>query len=284
MPKHELTLAPTNENERTITLDIRWNAETASSLPLLIFVHGFKGFKDWGTFSAVADYFANQDFAFLKLNLSHNGTTADNLTEFADLEAFGNNNFDIELRDIARVLDALPALDLPVDTEKIGLLGHSRGGSVALLKAYEDERIRAVATWAAVSDLVERYAPKDKREAWEKAGVDYILNGRTGQQMPLYFQLYEDTRRHAERYDVAQAVKNLQKPLLVAHGTEDPAVPFSEGEQIRDWHSDPVWVPVAGTDHVFGGKHPFNDNVLPEALATVCEQTAAFFRKSLVIP
>lgn len=278
MEKQEITLAPRHSSERPITLDIRWQTEKTTPQPLLIFVHGFKGFKDWGTFNAIADFFATQGFAFLKLNLSHNGTTPDSLTDFSDLEAFGNNNFGIELSDLARVLDWVSTESCPLSISRIGMIGHSRGGSIVLLKAAEDERVRAVATWAAVSDLVGRYAPEDKREQWEKSGVDYVLNGRTGQNMPLYFQLYQDTRAHAERYSVERAVRSLQIPLLVAHGKQDPAVDFAEGQALKSWHHDPVWLPVAEADHVFGGSHPFTASQLPIPLEEICQKTAIFFR------
>ena len=46
--------------------------------PLVIFVHGYKGFKDWGAWSLVAKSFAEAGFYFVKFNFSHNGTTLDN--------------------------------------------------------------------------------------------------------------------------------------------------------------------------------------------------------------
>lgn len=60
--------------------------------PVILFIHGFKGFKDWGHFNLIADEVAKRDFIFVKFNLSHNGTTVENPTDFVDLEAFSNNN------------------------------------------------------------------------------------------------------------------------------------------------------------------------------------------------
>src|SRR5260221_9862865 len=83
--------------------------------PLVIFAHGFKGFKDWGTHNLVARYFAANGFRFLKFNFSHNGTTPDHPIDFADLIAFSDNTFTIELEDLKYVIDfacngaALPA-------------------------------------------------------------------------------------------------------------------------------------------------------------------------------
>ena len=58
-------------------------------------------------FNLMADEFAKNEFIFYEINLSHNGTTPEKLTDFADLEAFGNNNFTIELADLKDSIDYL---------------------------------------------------------------------------------------------------------------------------------------------------------------------------------
>lgn len=67
--------------------------EHGEKLPLVIFAHGYKGYKDWGAWNLMAEKFAESGFFLVKFNFSHNGTTVENPTEFGDLEAFGNNNF-----------------------------------------------------------------------------------------------------------------------------------------------------------------------------------------------
>ena len=42
---------------------------------------------------------------FLKFNFSHNGISLNDHMSFSDLEAFGNNNFSIELEDLESVID-----------------------------------------------------------------------------------------------------------------------------------------------------------------------------------
>ena len=62
-----------------------WNNE------LIIFCHGFMGFKDWGAWNLVQTFFVNQGFGFAKLNLSHNGGTVTEGFDFPDEEAFAKN-------------------------------------------------------------------------------------------------------------------------------------------------------------------------------------------------
>jgi len=73
--------------------------------PIVLFVHGFKGFKDWGAHNLVARHFAANGFRYIKFNLSHSGVPSDNPKDVSDLEDFANNTFSKELFDISAVLD-----------------------------------------------------------------------------------------------------------------------------------------------------------------------------------
>src|ERR1700744_3617981 len=89
---------------RGMLADITYDTENRD-VPVVIFAHGFKGFKDWGAHDMVAHYFAKNGFRFIKFNFSHNGTTADDPTEFTDLMAFGENTFSMELEDLTHVIN-----------------------------------------------------------------------------------------------------------------------------------------------------------------------------------
>ncbi|MCC5945253.1 MAG: alpha/beta fold hydrolase [Bernardetiaceae bacterium] len=281
MIKKEITLK--NPEGRAFALDYRYSETGLQPKPILIFVHGFKGFKDWGTFPLIADFFAKQDFIFLKLNFSYNGTTPDFPLDFVDLEAFGMNNFSRELADIQVVLDWLFGESNPLaiaDRKRVFLMGHSRGASIALIKALEDERIKAAISLAAVSDLKSHYAAEEL-EAWKKEGVKFIHNGRTKQEMPMYYQFCEDFINNESRLDLLKAVEKAQKPILAFHGSEDPTLPPAMLEQIRAANPERVEAHlIEGTDHVFGGAHPYDKSEMPEALAQVCEQIHEFLIKN----
>jgi hypothetical protein len=66
----------------------------------------------------------------------------------------------------------------------------------------------------------------------EKEGVAYYANSRTGQQMPLYYQLKEDYQRNVNRFDVMNAITELEIPLLICHGTNDEAVPVTVAHEL----------------------------------------------------
>ena len=73
--------------------------------PVVIYAHGFNGFKDWGNFDLIAKKIASHRYVLVKFNFSNNGTTPDHPEEFTDLEAFGNNNYSKELEDLQIVID-----------------------------------------------------------------------------------------------------------------------------------------------------------------------------------
>ncbi|MEM1320914.1 MAG: alpha/beta fold hydrolase [Bacteroidota bacterium] len=249
--------------------------------PLLLFAHGFKGFKDWGHWERLAQHFVAAGFAFAKFNFSHNGTTPEEPEHFGDLEAFGQNNYSKELSDLDRVLqwvaEDLPGLAPMVDTSKIALIGHSRGGGIGIIKAAEEERIGALITWAAVSRLDYMWQQRPELlDGWKADGVLHILNGRTKQQMPLYYQLVEDFETHRQRLDARQAMQQLNKPCLIIHGDEDPAVPLAAAQELKALNPAAQLHIIKGANHVFGGSHPYTDASLPPHSAELAEQSIQF--------
>ncbi|MGI4873595.1 MAG: alpha/beta hydrolase family protein [Janthinobacterium lividum] len=255
---------------------------TGRPQPVIVFVHGFKGFKDWGHYGLLARFFAEQGFVFVKLNLSHNGTVVGGSGDLEDLEAFGRNNFSHELNDLGQLLDALhtpEATPLPpeaLDLSRLYLIGHSRGGALVLLKAAEDARVRAVATWAAVADLAPYFAPQLLAH-WQQAGVVYVPNARTGQQLPMHYQIFEDYTAHRPRFDLPALMPGLRQPLLLIHGDQDETVPLAAAHQLQAAQPTAELLVVPGAGHQFGGAHPWPSSQLPAPAQLIAERTAAFF-------
>ncbi len=251
--------------------------------PVVVFIHGFKGFKDWGHFPRVADFFAEQGFVFVKLNLSHNGVVVGGTGDLEDLDAFGRNNFSVELDDVGQLISALHAPGAPplppaeLDLGRLYLVGHSRGGALALLKAAEDERVRAVATWAAIADIDQRW-PQPMLDEWRRTGTLLVPNTRTGQDLPMYYQIVEDYAANRPRLDIlANVAQRLPQPLLIVHGDADETVPLSAAHALRAAKPDAELLLVPGGTHMFGGAHPWPGAAMPEPAGLVAARTAAFF-------
>ncbi|GAB3819189.1 hypothetical protein GCM10028895_17280 [Pontibacter rugosus] len=86
------------------------------------------------------------------------------------------------------------------------------------MKAAEEPRVKAVATWAAVNDYDSRWDAL-QMEQWKNDGVQYVLNGRTGQQMPLYYQIVEDYYQNKHRLDIPEVIKRCSNPFCCCMGS-----------------------------------------------------------------
>ena len=270
------------KNQKPVLIDVFFK-ENEKPKQVVIFCHGYKGFKDWGAWNLVAKHFAEENIFFVKMNFSHNGGTVEQPIDFPDLEAFGNNNFLKELDDVDTVLNWVfenNAYKKEIDTAKVSLIGHSRGGGIVLIKAAEDNRISKVITWAGVSDFGSRFPSGEQLSIWEKDGVAYILNGRTKQQMPHYFQFYTSFKENEQRLNVKNAVKRLNVPYMVIHGLKDETVPVKEAENLFSWNSKNQILVLEGANHSFGSIQPWKKSDLPVDLEKVVEKSIRFLQKN----
>ncbi|MBT8327177.1 MAG: prolyl oligopeptidase family serine peptidase [Bacteroidia bacterium] len=265
-------------DNKLITADLTY-AKYKEPVPICIFAHGFKGFKDWGAWPLAAEIFAVKQIPFFKFNFSHNGTTPEKLNDFSDLEAFGNNNFKKEYDDIGSVLDFIDLKAESFDFEwnsKIYIIGHSRGGAIALLRSCDDGRIDKCATWASVASL-EKYTHLTDQKQWKEEGVHYILNGRTNQKMPMYYQFVESFEANKGLLDLDEKLGEITCPVLIAHGEDDNVVPLSDAHHIFNEISHSIMVEVEGANHTFNTKHPLTERKINKAFAEVLSETLEFF-------
>lgn len=260
-----------------ITLDVHLGAVEGPA-PLVLYAHGFNGFKDWGNGDLMARYFTDAGLHFLKFNFSHNGTTPAQQEAFADPEAFGHNNFTKQLFDLRQVTDWICSSRFPfrdrVDTGNIILIGHSMGGGTSVLYASEDIRISQLITWAAIGAATTPWGKwnEEKMRQWREQGVAYYTNSRTGQDLPLYYQLYEDFCRHTGRLDIQRAAREIRVPWLICHGREDTAVACEVAVQLHSLS------PVSGlclldSGHTFGRTHPWTEDYFNGDTVQLLEKT-----------
>ncbi len=247
--------------------------------PIVIFSHGYKGYKDWGAWNLVAKTFAENDLFFVKFNFSHNGGTVDQPIDFPDLEAFGNNNFCIELDDLDAVISYIindKTIENEINTKNISLIGHSRGGGIALLKAAEDKRITKVISWAGISDIESRFPKGEELAYWKKNKIAYITNARTKQQMPHKYSFYENFMANKKRLHIKSAVEKLTIPQLIVHGTADTVVLPKEAKNMHQWHPKNILFMVKNMNHALGSSQPYTKTEMPLHLQKVVSKTMKF--------
>ncbi len=272
-------------------LPIRWDlytpiSGTSREFPVILFLHGFKGFKDWGPFPDACQDLARSGFGVLAMNFSLNGI-GDNKTELDRLDLFERETLSQDLDDIGTIIHALQKGDIHdshshLNTDMIGIVGHSRGGHTAVVAAAEFESIQCLVTWSAVGNYIQRWA-KEKIEDWKSKGFIEVENTRTGQVMKVGLAVYEDAVSNADQLMAMKRVSDVRIPSLFIHAREDETVPYTDSEElhIECAAKDKELRLIANTGHTFGAAHPFEEMDFPAPFSEVLEWTIGWFREHL---
>jgi pimeloyl-ACP methyl ester carboxylesterase len=262
--------------------DVRYRqpigGKTPDSTRTIVGCHGFKGFKDWGFWPEIGKALAHAGYVAVTFNFAGSGIGED-LETFSDPERFERATLSGDLDDLGRILDAAAGGRLPGPRmgDACGVLGHSRGGAVGLLRAAADSRIGALVTWAAVSGF-DRWDEETLRQ-WRERGSIEVVNARTGQVFHLRTDFLDDFTAHSRgRLDVERAAGAIVAPHLIVHGTSDETVPIAEARALAAWGRGQLHL-VEGAGHTFGAVHPFAGRTA--AFDDAIAATIAFFDRHL---
>jgi len=270
----------TNSASERIRAEI-YHRISSRDAPVIIICHGFKGFKNWAFFPVLAESLAQSDYISLTFNFSRNGIGPD-LQNFTELDKFAKNTYSHEIEDLRCIVDAVTSGKIGkglIDPEKIGLLGHSRGGGIAILHTQSDSRIKSLVTWSAIA-TVERFTP-EQEEQWKIQKYLDFENKRTGQLMRVGIELLEDIKKNKNQLNIPTAAEQIEAPTLIIHGKEDESVPVDESQIIFDHLGSPnkELMIIEGGTHTFGARHPLES--MSEELETVFELTESWFDRFL---
>ncbi len=235
---------------------------------LVIVVHGFKGFMDWGFFPWLADHLAKHELAVCRFNMSRCGMNGRG-DEFDRLDLFEGDTYSTQIADLRTVANYCRSQFTTLPTF---LLGHSRGGGVALLAAEEIEELAGVITWNAIS-RVDRWDQPTIAQ-WRRDGHMDVLNARTKQVMRMSARMLDDVEENLARLDIGAAAARLRVPLFVVHGGRDESVPMAEAEVIASRATDVSKMIIANATHTFNAIHPLI--TVPKELALAGELAAHF--------
>ena len=255
-----------NHSGDIINTDLRYNKEL-KNIPLVIFCHGFKGFKDWGCFPYMMDKIAEAGNFAISFNFSYNGVgeNDNDMSDFSRLERFADNTFSKELDDLGCVIDHFEKNKekYNYDFENLILIGHSRGGGIAILKAGEDKRIKKLITLATVHTFW-RYS-ENLLKKWKEQGYFEVLNSRTNQMMRQNYVLIEDLEKNRMRLDIESEMDKIRIPVMLIHGEQDISVDYSSSDILFNTGTKENkklrLIPNAG--HTFNCVHPF-DGTTPQ--------------------
>jgi uncharacterized protein len=276
----ERTVSLTNSRGFPFQVDIRLPA-TDRMHPVIIVCHGFKGFKDFAFFPYTSRKLCERGLAVVTMNFSGNGIS-DDPVNFTALEKFEQNTISQELDDLEAVLQGISTdalLGASGGSQRLGIMGHSRGGCTAIIKASLDPRLTCLVTWASPAALG-GYSEAVLRQ-WKEEGRYNFVNARTKQDMFVNYAYVEDIEANRDRYSLDLAVARLSIPYLIVHGTNDESVSVEAARRVHGYaktgHAELAL--VEGGTHTFGTKHPFEGST--PALEQAIDRTAAWFQERL---
>jgi len=207
--------------------------------PCVLLCHGMISSKDSEKWQAFASNLEGEDYAVLRFNFRGCGRGS----EWSEGD-FQDTTLSTRIKDYKAALDFLAATG-KLDTSRLGVIGSSLGGSTII--AAKDPRPRAYVTLA--TPVRFEFAPEALRSFREKGyyeipGTDELRMSRTSK------TFYDDLNS----YDIAEAVKEIERPLLIIHGNRDATVPISDAYRLYENANEPKRREV-----IDGGSHSFVD-------------------------
>ena len=279
MIETDFTLIHPNQLKVRCTLRI---PEGKGIVTPVVVAHGFLGFKDWGFFPYLGRRLSKAGFAAITFNHALSGIE-DNPWKIDDAEGFSRNSTTQELRDWDLVMDALLLGRMPLADRMrlnaVGAVGHSRGGSYAILLSRQVPQIASIVTWGAIRSF-DRFDAETRRR-WRHQGFLEVPREEHAAPLRMTVAALEALERNDRRLEVLKAVRESTIPIMFLHGRRDRRVPLSEGERL--WQrADPRlcrFHVIENAGHTFQTRHPLTTPSLP--LLEAVSKTIGWFGSTL---
>ena len=248
-------------------------ARGSDAVPLVVMAHGHGGTREEaGGFTRVAAALAERGIASIRVDFPGCGDSK---------ESFTANTLSNMLADIRAARDY--AVRQPgIDPQRVGILGYSMGGRLALLATAEQD-YDAVALWAPVAldgigpmlDFLGGQQAYEELRAVAAADGQVVFETQWGDRQHLGLAWFTDM----EQTTPLAAIGEYRGALLVLHGSADDAVRPENGRAVvaSAVHADPLREEIVeGADHGLG----FYDGD-DETATAVVNTTADFLAENL---
>ncbi|MCO8244458.1 S9 family peptidase [Haladaptatus sp. AB643] len=186
----------------------------AGETPVIVDIHGGPEGQRRPSFHPVKQYFLNRGYAYFEPNVRGSSGYGKEYTHLDDVEKRMDSVADIEAG-VEWLHD-----QRAVDPDRIVAMGGSYGGFMVLAAITEYPEL-----WAAGIDIV---GIANFVTFLENTG-DWRRELREAEYGSL-----EDDRDFLESVSPINNIQNIEAPLLVLHGENDPRVPVDEAEQIAE--------------------------------------------------
>ncbi len=265
------------EADANIYADIRYRQSNGKK-PLILLLHGFMAWKDWGFFPYTAEKLAEAGAISINFSTSHCGVMPGN--EFiTETSKFASNTISNEITDTEALIEnfisgKISAPALQNWSGDIYLIGHSRGGAIALIIAGKDSRIGKVVSWSGIDRFV-RY-PQRQLDKFKQIGYFEFDYSPSGKKLRINKSYLDDYIANLDSYAPKNCVPRLNIPLMFIHGKQDMTVPYTESEGLSNLALNGTFHLIENGGHTFGISNPFKETT--KAFEEVLNTTISFLR------
>ncbi|TET48847.1 MAG: alpha/beta fold hydrolase [Anaerolineales bacterium] len=199
-----------------------------SGWPIIVFNHGYIPPTEYRTterYVAYVDAFAAGGYIVFRPDYRGHGDSEGN-----PASAYGSTDYTIDVLNAMYSVMRYP----DADPERVGMWGHSMGGSITLRAMVVSDDIKAGVIWAGV---VARYP--DLMERWRRRYAEYPTPtpGPDGSSPSWYlwvlpYSSYEEDPEFWASIDPITYLDELSGPRQLHHGTADDSVPVEYSEYL----------------------------------------------------
>ena len=180
------------EADRIVRVSVDEPCGVEIESPTVVFIPGFKGFKDWGGWPWFCGQVAAAGHRVARINPSMCGVGA-GLDVFDEPERFARQTLAHDVEDVVALLQ-----HPEMSGSRILLLGHSRGGLVAALAANPCSGVAGIITMGTPDQLLRLTDEEINR--WLESGIREIVNARTGETLVQDRVVLEDFMQQGDRH------------------------------------------------------------------------------------
>ena len=224
--------------------------------PLIIICHGFTGSKEgqYYMFTQTSRELCRNGYNVLRFDFRGSG---DSEGRFED-QTFSNMS-----KDMKAAMSFVKKFR-EIDYNKVGLIGHSKGGGVALGFANNNPKIKSIVLWSTVADY------KLLWKGYEKEFKNMLKRGYS-----FYYGFKVPKKLYLEnlRFDPLKIIKTIKVPILLIHGTKDIDVPLIHSKLLlRESRGPNSLIAIKNADHLF---------TEPKDREKVIKETIKWFKRYL---
>jgi len=192
--------------------------------PCIIVVHGFGCTHDDLTFEPFGPSLALAGYVVVAFDLRCHGKTTAGSFKKNGLHEMANM-----ILDITSIIDYTVNLPM-VDPNRIGIIGFSLGGSVALYQPINDPRIKKIVAACTANDCAELFLQARKNRPFT---VPWLFYQVVSHVMHFNPEKLESLRTQISLAPLIDAKKDYSQKVYLVHCRDDQVVPFTNFEKNR---------------------------------------------------